>query len=703
MRHFTGSLPSAPARRALRPAALAALAVSVVLGASSLSAAGPGALPPAPAPSVADESLSDRIAALIKQARALDATEPARAIPLAREALALAQKSPRRTDEFLARVQLSESLRRNSNYGEAREVVTAGFALPVGDTPADRLAHAQLVYESGQIHWNRGDYVNAEDCYLQAQRVAETHGDQRFLIRLLNSRGIVARHQKILNQSEHHFRTALDLAEKNNETDLRLQIRNNLAILLYDQHRFDEARPLLLENLRVHTASNNRRSMANALINLGALENTAKNHAGALPFFEQALAIRLELGVPRHIASARQSVATTLARLGRGEEALVQLHAAMPLAEKVGSHELFGNLYGAFSEAYAATGDYRAALEYQRKAQAENDAVAGENTAKTIAELRERFDAEKRSRQIAELNVAQQKKDADLAIKEAELRRTRLERVGLAGLLVLGAIAAIAIISRQRAITRAERRVLEETRRARDAAEEAAALKSKLLDLASHDLKAPLVGTMMTAEMIAEESTDRPAVAERAQALHAESRRMLGLVQDLLDSSAAESGRLKLQREPVDLAELASEVAAVFADRAARKNQRIEVLADTGSGDTCIEGDAARLRQVLENLVSNALKFSPAGTTTRLAVRRGASGTVRLEVRDEGPGLTPDDRAGLFQRFRRLSAAPTGGEPSSGLGLALARDLVAAHGGRLDVESEPGQGATFYAEFPAAK
>ncbi len=647
-----------------------------------------------------DEPLSNRIAALIQEARALDATEPARAIPLAREAFALAQKSPRRTDEFLARAQLSESLRRNSNYGEAREIVTGGFALPVGNTPVDRLAHAQLVYESGQIHWNRGDYVSAEECYLQAQRVAEEHGDERFLIRVLNSRGIVARHQKLFNQSEQHFRAALALAEKHQLGDLRLQIRNNLAILLYDQQRFDEARPLLLENLRVHTTANNRRSMANALINLGALENTAKNHAGALPFFEQALALRLELGVPRHIASARLSVASTLARLGRGEEALAQLRAAVPLAEKVGSHELFGNLYRAFSEAYAAAGDYRAALDYQRKAQGEDDIVSGENTAKTIAELRERFDAEKRSRQIAELNVAQQKKDAELAIKEVELRRTRVERIGLAALLVFGLIAAVAIISRQRAVARAERRILEETRRARDAAEAATALKSKLLDLASHDLKAPLVGTIMTAEMLAEENEDRPAVAERARTLRTESQRMLGLVQDLLDSSAAESGRLELQRETLDLAELADDVAAVFADRAARKNQRIEVVAESGGGDTRIEGDAARLRQVLENLVSNALKFSPPGTTTRLGVRRTTSGTIRLEVRDEGPGLTPEDRAGLFQRFRRLSAAPTGGEPSSGLGLALARDLVAAHGGQLDVESTPGQGAVFFADFP---
>lgn len=644
-----------------------------------------------------------RIDALIKQARALDATEPARAIPLAREAFALAQQSGNRVDELRARAQLSQSLRRNSLYAEARQVTDGGLALPLGSTPAERLARAALVYESGQIHWNRGDYTTAEACYLDAQHLAEELHDDALLTSVLNGRGVVARHQKIYDQSEQHFRAALALAEKNDFDDFRLQIRNNLAILLYDQHRFDEARPLLLENLRVHTAAKNRRSMANALINLGSLENTAKNPAGALPFFEQALALRLELGVPRHIASARMAVATTLARLGRGDEALAQLRLATPIVEQVDSHEILGNFYSAYSEAAAAAGDYRAALDYQRKAQSENDTVASENTAKTIAELRERFDAEKRQRQIAELKAAQQKQDAELAVTEKELSRTRAERIGLAALLLFGLIAAIAIISRQRAITRAERRIHAETRRARDAAEEAAALKSRLLDLASHDLKAPLVGAMLTAETIADESADRPEIAQLARGLRGENQRLLALVQDLLDGSAAEAGRLALDRTPVDLAALAGEVAAAFAERAAQKQQRIEILAAIDGTPATIDGDAARLRQVLDNLLSNALKFSSAGTTTHLAVRRTPEGWVRLEVRDEGPGLTAEDRAGLFQRFRRLSAAPTGGEPSTGLGLALARDIVVAHGGRLDVESEPGKGATFYVEFPEQK
>jgi len=641
----------------------------------------------------------DAVDALIRQAHALGATDPARSIAVARDAVAQAVQTPDPIDDLLAAAQLAESLRYSSDYGSAAKVLDAALARPPGTTAAARLAHAQLVYGTGQIQWNRGNYVRAEEIYLEVQRTAEALGDQRLLARVLNSRGIVAHRQKLFEQCEQYHRSAFALAEKNGDAEVQLQVRNNLATLFTDQRRFDEARPLLLENLRTHTAANNRRSMANALINLGTLESAAGDNAAALPYFERALALRLELGIPRHIAAARNSVAQSLARLGRADEAIAQLEAARPVVEKIASHELFVNFYRTFSEACAARGDHRGALDYLRKMQDENELFSSERTATTIAELRERFDAEKRSREIAELNAAQQKKDADLALKDAVLRRTRLERYGLAALLLLGAVAAAAIIGRQRVLARAERRILAETRRARDAAEEAAALKSKLLDLASHDLKAPLVGVMMTAENIAEDAAALPEVVDQARAVRQESQRMFDLVQNLLDGSAAESGHLPQARTAVDLAALAREVVADCSSRAAQKQQCIALATDAPER-TQLVGDTVRLRQVIHNLVDNALKFSPAGSAVHLSVARHGD-HIRLAVRDEGPGLTAEDQKNLFQRFRRLSATPTGGESSNGLGLALTYDLVARHDGRLWAESTPGAGATFIAEFPA--
>jgi signal transduction histidine kinase len=201
---------------------------------------------------------------------------------------------------------------------------------------------------------------------------------------------------------------------------------------------------------------------------------------------------------------------------------------------------------------------------------------------------------------------------------------------------------------------------------------------------------------MMTADTIADEATD-PAVIRRAQGVKQESQRMFDLVKNLLDSSAAESGQLTLRREPVDLAALVREAVPALGDRTARKNQPIEITADP---HCAVAGDARRLRQVLDNLVDNASKFSPPDTTIRLVVARSAK-HVRLEVHDQGPGLTEEDRRSLFQRFRRLSATPTAGESSNGLGLALAHDLVTQHGGRIWAEPRSSGGSVFITELPA--
>lgn len=112
-----------------------------------------------------------------------------------------------------------------------------------------------------------------------------------------------------------------------------------------------------------------------------------------------------------------------------------------------------------------------------------------------------------------------------------------------------------------------------------------------------------------------------------------------------------------------------------------------------------VMADRFRLRQVIDNLISNAVKYSPNGTTITLAARRTQT-MWRISVSDQGPGIDPAERGRLFEDFARLTARPTGGERSTGLGLAITRRVVEAHGGRIDVDSTPGVGSTFWFTLP---
>lgn len=223
-------------------------------------------------------------------------------------------------------------------------------------------------------------------------------------------------------------------------------------------------------------------------------------------------------------------------------------------------------------------------------------------------------------------------------------------------------------------------------------------LKSELLGIAAHDLKNPLQSVMGYGELISNASNVNEKIFRYANLIHQSSQRMLALVNELLDATAIESGKLELQRQPLSLARLAEAAVTAYQDAAARKSQTLRLdVADAGA----VSADASRLRQVLDNLLSNAVKYTPPGKT--ITVWIGADGgRVRCEVRDEGPGLSEADRAQVFGKFHRLSAKPTGGEPSVGLGLFIVKQLVDAHGGRVGVDSPPGGGAAFWFELPAA-
>src|SRR5262249_53542171 len=152
---------------------------------------------------------------------------------------------------------------------------------------------------------------------------------------------------------------------------------------------------------------------------------------------------------------------------------------------------------------------------------------------------------------------------------------------------------------------------------------------------------------------------------------------------DLVSDAMADALDITVRREPVDIAVLVQEVAEANRPLATRKEQNITVSAPPDQSAMC---DADRIREAIDNLVSNAVKYSPIGGAIPLAVSREGN-DIAVYVRDQGAGLSPEDISRLFGRFQRLSAKPTGGETSTGLGLSIVKRIIDLHGGRITVES----------------
>jgi len=236
---------------------------------------------------------------------------------------------------------------------------------------------------------------------------------------------------------------------------------------------------------------------------------------------------------------------------------------------------------------------------------------------------------------------------------------------------------------------------------ARDRLAQLAEDKDELLGILAHDLKSHLGGMQMSAQILRDRtaSLGDPKLTQLCENISQSGGQLLAFVKEFLANSAAERG-FTPKRETVNLNETISRTVQQYQEAAVRKGLAIRTLLPDQDATVCADQDA--ISQVLDNLLSNAVKFSPPNREISITMQPNGT-TVECFVQDQGPGFTSEDKARMFRRYARLSARPTGGEPSTGLGLSIVKKLVEGMSGQLSCDSAPGQGARFAVRLPLAK
>ncbi|WP_242396330.1 sensor histidine kinase [Anaeromyxobacter oryzisoli] len=222
-------------------------------------------------------------------------------------------------------------------------------------------------------------------------------------------------------------------------------------------------------------------------------------------------------------------------------------------------------------------------------------------------------------------------------------------------------------------------------------------MREDLLRMVSHDLRTPLQAVLTHAHLIRRAADVPPAVAERAEAIVRTSERMGRMLQDLSEMVLLESGHLTLSRVPLDVPAFLREVLERLSAPLPPDRIRLRAAGDAPP----VLADPARLERVVVNLLSNALKYSPAGAPVEVSVVAASGDAVEIEVADQGVGIPQEILPRIFDRFYRVSDGRRQPE-GLGLGLYIARLLVDAHGGRIAVDSAPGRGSRFVVRLPAA-
>jgi len=247
------------------------------------------------------------------------------------------------------------------------------------------------------------------------------------------------------------------------------------------------------------------------------------------------------------------------------------------------------------------------------------------------------------------------------------------------------------------------RETVRELENSRIAAEESSRVKSQFMANMSHELRTPLNAIIGFSEVIRDALVGPVAARYKdyARDIHSSGRHLLGLINDVLDLSKIELGRLELHEEPVVLAKLVNDCERLIAERVRASN--LELAIDLPADLPLLRGDELRLKQVVLNLLSNAVKFTPPGGRITLSARMTAESGIVLAVADTGIGMKPEEIPIALEPFRQIDSALNRRYEGTGLGLPLARTLVELHGGMLNISSTPGQGTTVTVALPAAR
>ena len=569
-------------------------------------------------------------------------------------------------------------------------MVEARAGLALAEKSGNLRDTAQFLKAAGYVSWVLGDTAAAIDYEQRLLTLADTLDDNPLRSAAHRTLGVVYRQIGDTAKAREHTDSALAFAERTGDEALRIGVINNQAVFALDAGDLVTARRLHEQVLAFRERQGEAWDIAGCLSNLADVSTAEGKFEEALALHERALELRRQIGDGRGVTRSLRQVAGSLRALGRTEEALTRLAEALRGAEKITGHELLRDIWQEAALTHEARGEYAAALAAERRTAREREALAGEHARNRIAELQVRFDDARKEATIAQLEHTQRLQATELRAHGAELDRARQRTLFLAAGLAGGTLLLGAIIWLQRARLRAERR-------ARDAAEQATALKTRLLGMVSHDIRGPISGMLQLVEEVG--GLNRSiATDERFAVILTHGRQVLRLAEDLLDAAALEAGQLKLETAHGDLAAIVHTSLGPLYPAARRKNQILEY--NTPPVPCTLNCDPRRIAQVVANLVGNAIKFSPRNSTIRVALE-SRPGLARIMVSDQGPGIAHDKLASLFVPFTRLTARPTGGESSHGLGLSIAHDLVQLHRGRITVDSNPDQGTTFTVELPA--
>ena len=580
------------------------------------------------------------ISEIAEKAEDLREIDPSKSLDLFMESLKLAKEQNKQLQVIEILFNSGVACHNLSNHKAAKEYFAEALTNPEIDT--DRFLKANILRCMGVQYVCTNMLQEAIDYLYQSEKVSIECGYDENIHMIESTMGSVYIQLKMFDKALEHELKSLEIAEKLDSGSMKSYSYLGIGSCYYLLNRLDEAEKFLLKVFENETTEFTK---ANTYYYLSKLNYDRGKFREAMRTAELGYNISIANHIQDYTALCLAMKGNIFLAEGNYESALRDLEEAIRLAETFENKRIFFRLYKSLIKLYDKTGDYKS----------KSDAYA------KLYEYHVEYLENQSKLKIKQLNsehLVEKAKD------EAEIER--LKNVEL-------------------------RKALEKVNRLNGELAELNSEKNEFMAVAVHDLKNPLQNILSTARMI-KRSSPGAENTEFAENIIQQTDRMFTLISKLLSHNAVEEGKIRISRTEFKAESICRDILNDYREAASRK--KMELRFENGCNGHKLFTDYDILYEIMGNIVSNALKFSPGNTRVLLKTLEDG-GNILFEVTDEGPGFSEDDKSRLFRKFSKLSAKPTMGESSTGLGLSIVKKLCKLIDAEILLESRPGKGSSF--------
>ena len=669
-------------------------------------------------PAPVEETLHTAFDQLIKDAKEQMMRDPENALEHALNAENLARNSSTFDNREMAIATAmwlrGESLVRSGKPEEAASVIQNALDL-IGDAGAATKLGGDLLLVQGRIASRASDVETAVKSFFKAHDVFVAQQDKRSESITLMAIGSIYRDAQAYDKALDYYSRASEIYP--GDTNLNLSSFNNQANTLKELNRYAEARTLYNKALEIAEDMESDVLQARILTNIAELETLSGNHGQAIANAQRAMNLldgndgtewaRFVYGAKAHAMLKKGNVQAAAALIDKAFDGVDIAETSMSFEE----------MHDVAYQVRLMQGDYAEALEHHQAFKRLSDNAKKVASSANVALLGARFQSSEQKLNIERLKNEQLQKDVMLENAERQMTmQIALMAVGgialmfiLAGLLGMrkhrnrvARMNAKLSISIDQLNTEIDRRkvVEKDLVTAKDEAEEASRMKSTFLATMSHELRTPMNGILGFSRILQGGDLNREQ-REYIGIIEQSGNALLQIINDILDVSQMEAGKLKLTEGAFNLRTTINDAVKLLQPKALEKDLTLAVQIDPEL-PALVNGDADRIRQIVVNLVGNAVKFTETGTVAVMVEAGEGADDIKVSVVDTGIGIAEDKVDILFNRFAQADGSSTRKYGGTGLGLAICKELVEAMGGEIGVETVLGEGSKFWTTIPMA-